>query len=109
MNLSTITALVACSLVAALGAAPASAQQPDGDWNLYQAHGRADPRWEGHVKKGLALFASGQIDRAEAQLEKAVGAGCGDGVVLFRLAACKYLKGALTEARVLLAKAEAAI
>ncbi|MCX6358162.1 MAG: tetratricopeptide repeat protein, partial [Candidatus Aureabacteria bacterium] len=84
---------------------PCLAQQASEDWPHYHVTGAADARWDACVKKGFDLFARGSVSKAGAQFDKAVKAGCPDGLVLFRLAACHYYDGQPERALALLDRA----
>jgi len=68
-------------------------QRPSEEFSLYLDRGQTDARWDGSVGKGFGLFAAGGLPAASRQFEKAVSAGCDDGLVLFHLAACSYVAG----------------
>ncbi len=76
------------------------------DWEYYQKMGHTSAKWDPLVEAGLDALDSGNLDTGVNFLERAKGAGCKDGLVLYRLALVKELQGHIEEAVKMLQNAE---
>ena len=76
------------------------------DWNAYQKSGHTSPKWDPFVEAGFGALDGGNLDTGVNFLERAKGAGCKDGLVLYRLAMVREFRGDINEAVKMLKAAE---
>lgn len=55
------------------------------DWQDYQKSGHRDPKWDHFVESGFTSFDAGNLGPAEMFLQRAIGRGCDDGLVLTKI------------------------
>lgn len=76
------------------------------DWAAYQKSGHTSPKWDPFVEAGFEALDGGNLDTGVNFLERAKGAGCKDGLVLYRLAMVQELRGDTKGAAKMLETAE---
>ncbi|MFO1518478.1 MAG: tetratricopeptide repeat protein [bacterium] len=76
------------------GAASTTPKKPDyDDYGYYKKYGRTGKAWNDFVKNGFEAYDSQDCEKTIANLKQAIGAGCNDSLVYFKLGACSELTG----------------